>query len=182
MTATLRVHLSDAQRTELRTTARARGTPSALRERLEMIALADAGWTVPHIARHLGRHEQTVRRWVKAFLAVGLTALPDPLHPGGRPRRVTDAHLDALTALLDTTERTWTTRQLVDWLGIEQGVRVHPLHLSRLLHRRGYHWKRTRRSLVHKRRDPDLQAAKRAELEALKKAGAGRDSGPLLPG
>lgn len=172
MTATFRIQLTEGQRTDLRALARARATPASLRERLEMIALADAGQTVPQIARFLGRHEQTVRRWVKAFLADGFAALAHPLrHAGGRPRRVTDAQLDALTALLDTTARAWTTRQLVDWLAREQGVRVHPLHLSRLLHRRGYCWKRTRRSLVHQRRDPDLQAAKRAELEALKKSG-----------
>jgi transposase len=172
MTATFRIHLTDPQRSDLRAVARARATPAPLRERLEMIALADTGQTVPQIARFLGRHEQTVRRWVKAFLAGGLLALADPRrHAGGRPRRVTDAHLDAVTALLDTTERAWTTRQLVDWLASEQGVRVHPLHLSRLLHRRGYRWKRTRRSLAHLRRDPDLQVAKRAELEALKKSG-----------
>jgi transposase len=172
MTATFRIHLTDAQRTDLRRLARTRTTPASLRERLEMIALADAGQTVPQVARFLGRHEQTVRRWVKAFLAAGFPALADPgRHAGGRPRRVTDAQLDALTALLDRTERAWTTRQLVDWLGRAHGVRVHPLHLSRLLHRRGYRWKRTRRSLVHLRRDPDLQAAKQAELEALKKSG-----------
>jgi transposase len=172
MTATFRIHLTDAQRTDVRALARARATPASLRERLEMIALADAGQTVPQIARFLGRHEQTVRRWVKAFLSGGLPALPDPArHAGGRPRHITDAHLDALTSLLDTTERAWTTRQLADWVASEHGVRVHPLHLSRLLHRRGYRWKRTRRSLVHLRHDPDLQVAKQAELEALKKSG-----------
>jgi transposase len=172
MTATFRIHLTDPQRIDLRALARARATPASLRERLEMIALADAGQSVPQIARFLGRHEQTVRRWVKAFLAEGFPALAEPRrHAGGRPRRVTEAHLDALTALLDRTERPWTTRQLVDWLAAEHGVRVHPLHLGRLLHRCGYRWKRTRRSLAHLRRDPDLQAAKRAALAALKKSG-----------
>ena len=162
MTATFRIRLTDPQRTDLRTLSRARSTPAPVRERLEMIALADAGQTVPQIARFLGRHEQTVRRWVKAFLTAGFPALADPRrHAGGRPRRVTDAHLDALTALLDTTERAWTTRQLADWLARELGVRVHPLHLSRLLHRCGYRWKRTRRSLAHLRRDPDLGHADR---------------------
>jgi transposase len=172
MTATFRIQLTDVQRTDLRTRSRARATSVSLRERLEMIALLDAGRTVPQIARFLGRHEQTVRRWVKAFLAHGFPALADPTrHAGGRPRRVTESHLDALTTLLDTTARAWTTRQLVDWLASEYGVRVHPLHLSRLLHRRGYRWKRTRRSLRHLRHDPDLQAAKQADLEVLKKSG-----------
>jgi transposase len=137
-----------------------------------MIRLAATGQTVPQIARYLGRHEQTVRRSIKAFLAAGFAALPDQPRPG-RPRRVTDAHLTALETLLDTTTRSWTTPQLVDWLQAEHGIRVHPTYLSRLLHRRRFRWKRTRRALDHKRRDPDLQAAKRAELEVLKKSGAG---------
>jgi hypothetical protein len=32
--------------------------------------------------RHLGAHEQTVRRYVKAFLAAGFDALPDRPRPG----------------------------------------------------------------------------------------------------
>ena len=173
MTATLRVHLSDAQRAELVAQSRDRRIAVRTRERLEMIRLADAGLTVPQIAGLLHRHEQTVRKYVAAFRIEGFVALPD--RPGGgRPRRITDAHLAAMEALLDTQTRTWTTPQVAAWLEREQGVRVHPGHLSRLLHQRGYRWKRTRRSLVHKRRDPDLQTAKRAELEALKKAGPSR--------
>lgn len=170
MTATIRVHLSEAQRAELLALSRDRQTAARTRERVEMILLADAGQTVPQIARLVHRHEQTVRKYAQAFLVEGVAALPD--RPGGgRPRRVSDAHLAALEALLDTQTRTWTTPQVAAWLEREQGVRVHLGHLSRLLHQRGYRWKRTRRSLVHKQRDPDLHAAKRAELEALKKAG-----------
>jgi transposase len=89
----------------------------------------------------------------------------------GRPRRITDGHLAAIEVLLDRQTRTWTTPQVATWLRQEYGVGVPPGHLSRLLHQRGYRWKRTRRSLVHKRRDPDLHATKQVEVEALKKAG-----------
>jgi transposase len=170
MAATIRLQLRDAQRAELLTWSRDRRTAPRTHERLEMVRLADAGWTVPQIAGVLHRHEQTVRKYIKAFVADGFAALPDRPGPG-RPRRITDAHLAAVGALLDTSKRTWTTRQLLDWLLTEHGVGVHPTHFSRLLHRCDYRWKRTRRSLVHKRGDPDLQAAKRAELEVLKKAG-----------
>ena len=162
----IRVCLTEADRAELRT--RTRTADPRTRDRLEMIRLADAGWSIPCIARHLDRHEQTVRRHVTAFLAHGFVALPDRPRPG-RPPTVTETDLLAVDALLDAGGRTWTTRQLVAWLDRERGVAVHPDHLRRLLHRRRFGWKRTVTSLAHKRRDQAAYDAKVAELDELKK-------------
>lgn len=52
------------------------------RERLEMVRLSDAGWSVPKIARHLRFHEQRVRAWIKAYLGGGFDALDDRPHVG----------------------------------------------------------------------------------------------------
>ncbi len=164
----IRVTLTPAQQEELRARTREPGVAPRTRDRLEMVRLADAGWGIPRIARHLAAHEQTVRKYVKAFLAEGFAALPDRPRPG-RPPRVTAAHLDALAALLDAGGRTGTTPQLVDWLERAHGVRVHPDHLSVLLHRRRFGWKRTVTSVAHRRRDPAAYDAKVAELEGLKK-------------
>lgn len=164
----IRVTLTPAQRDELRTRTRAVGITPRTRDRLEMVRLADAGWSVPAIARHLGCHEQTVRTHLKRFLADGFGALPDRPRPG-RPPVVTAAHLAALEGLLDAGDRTWTTPQLVAWLAQEHGVRVHPDHLRRLLHARNFSWKRTVTSVAHKRHDEAAYAAKVAELDALKK-------------
>lgn len=164
----LRVTLSPAAHEDLRALTRARTTDPRTRDRLEMIRLADAGWSVPRIARHLACHEQTVRKYVKAFLAEGFAALPDKPR-SGRPPRLTGAHLDALEQLLDAGGRTWTMPQLVAWLAGEHGVRVHPDHLRRRLHARGFGWQRTVASVAHKRRDPDAYAAKVADLDTLKK-------------
>lgn len=164
----IRVHLTDPQRDEVRARTREPGIAPRTRDRLEMVRLADAEWSVPRIAGHLGCHEQTVRRYVKAFLAGGVDALPDRPRPG-QPPRVTAAHLDALEALLDGGGRTWTTAQLAAWLDREHGVRVHPDHLSVLLHKRRFGWKRTVASVAHKRRDRDGYDAKVAELGDLRK-------------
>lgn len=164
----LRVVLSPVQQEELRARTRDPAMTPRTRDRLEMIRLADAGWSVPTIARHCDCHDQTVRKYVKAFLTDGFDALPDRPRPG-RPPRVTAAHLNALTTLLDAGDRTWTTPQLVAWLAEEHGVRVHPDHLSRLLHQRRFRWKRTVTSVAHQRRDPDGYDAKVIELAALKK-------------
>src|SRR4051812_28622 len=144
----LRIHLSPAQRDELRTRTRQPGLAPRTRERLEMLRLADAGWRVPRIARHLGYHEQTTRKYLQAFLAEGFDRLPDRPRPG-RPARVTAAHLDALERLLDDTERTWTVPQLVEWLDATYQVRVHPDHLRRPPPRRRVPSKRTKPSLHH---------------------------------
>src|SRR5256885_6295756 len=158
----LRIHLSPAQRDDLPAGPGQPGRARRTGDRLEMIRLAAAGWRVPAIARHLGYHEQTTRKYLKAFLADGFDRLPDRPRPG-RPARVTAAHLDALEHWLDTTERTWTAPQLVAWLDREHQVRVHPDHLRRLLHRRGFRWKRTKRSLHHKQ-DETARAAAAAAL------------------
>ena len=63
-----RVFLSESQRAELRRRTHEPGVRPSVRDRLEMVRLSDAGWSVPQIARHLGAHEQTVRRYVKAYL------------------------------------------------------------------------------------------------------------------
>ena len=164
----IRVSLTPDERDELRARARERGIAPSARDRLEMLRLADAGWSVPRIARHLGAHEQTVRKHVKAFLAHGFDALPDRPR-SGRPPTVTEDHLLALEARIDVGDRTWTTRQLVAWLDAEHGVAVHPDHLRRLLRRRRFGWKRTVTSVAHKRRDRAAYDAKVAELAALKK-------------
>ncbi len=55
----IRVALTPAQHEELRTRTRAPGIAPRTRDRLEMIRLADAGWTVPRIAGHLGANSTT---------------------------------------------------------------------------------------------------------------------------
>jgi len=96
----IRVTLTEGQRAELNERARMRTVAPRLRERLEMVRLSDLGQTVPRIARTLDAHEQTVRKYLKAFLADGFDALPDRPIPGRRPT-VTRADLAAVGALLD---------------------------------------------------------------------------------
>src|SRR3954464_11128939 len=117
----LRIELTPAARAELRARPREPGLAPGTRDRLDMLRLADAGWRVPRIARHLGYHEQTTRTPTKAFLAEGFARLPDRPRPG-LPGRVTAAHLDALGFLQDDTERTWTVPHWID--GLDTARRV----------------------------------------------------------
>jgi transposase len=140
-----------------------------LRDRLEMVRLADLGWGVPRIARYLGKHEQTVRKYVKAFLRDGFAALPDRPRPG-RPPKLTEAHQRALERLLDEAaargERTWSAPRLARWLAETHGVEVVPKYLSAWLKARRLRWKRTKRSVQHKA-DPARQERAKADLAAL---------------
>jgi transposase len=162
-----RVYLTDEQRDELQQRTRSSGLMSRTRDRLEMVRLSDAGWSIPQIAAHLRLDEQRVRYWIKRFLAGGFAALPDQPHRG-QPSRLTPEILAALQAELAKGERTWTAQQLADWLAEHQQVSVSADWLSRQLKRLRIAYKRTHRSLKHQQ-DPAMVAAKQAELQELEK-------------
>src|SRR4028119_1117117 len=94
-----RVTLTDEQRHDLQKRTRLPGLASSTRDRLEMIRLSDAGWSIPTIARHLGQHEQTVRAWIKVFLAQGFDALPNKPR-GGKQSALSSAVLEAVRSEL----------------------------------------------------------------------------------
>jgi transposase len=79
------VRLTPEQREELNQRARARHVVPRLRERLELVRLSALGQTIPQSAHTLGHHEQTVRKYLKAFVAGGFAALPDRPIPGRPP-------------------------------------------------------------------------------------------------
>lgn len=164
-----RIHLTDAQREELDRRARDRRIQPRTRDRLEMLRLSDVGWSVPRIADHLRRHEQTVRFWLKAFLAGGFDALPDQPHPG-QQSALTPALEEAIRAQLRKDEQTWTAAQLAAWVAQQWEVRLSPAQLGRRLKRAGIVYQRTSRSVKH-HQDPEAVAAKQQELAAHEKRG-----------
>jgi transposase len=134
-----------------------------------MVRLADAGWSVPRIARHLGQHEQTVRTWVKAFLAGGFDALPNKPRGGDRSA-LTPGILDAVRGEVARGGRTWTAGQLRDWVAAHHGVRLSPGRMRVHLKRARLSYQRTSRSLAHKQ-DPEQVAEGTATLAGLEKRG-----------
>lgn len=73
----IRVRLSAEQRDELPARSHERSIDPLTRDRLEMVRLADANWSIPRIARQLGYHEQTARKYIKQILDGGFDRLPD---------------------------------------------------------------------------------------------------------
>ena len=164
-----RIALSDEHRRELRARTRQAGITPSTRDRLEMVRLSDAGWSVPRIARHLGQHEQTVRAWIKAFLAGGFDALPNKPR-GGKQSALTAAMLQSVRAEVAKGGRTWTAAQLADWIAEHHGVRLSADRLRRHLRRATISWQRTSRTLRHKQ-DPQEVAERGAVLADLAKKG-----------
>ena len=169
LVAMYRVTLTDDQRHELQQRTRRPGIAPTTRDRLEMIRLAAAGWSVPKIAQHLGIHEQTVRTWIKAFLAGGFDALANKPR-GGDQSALTIAMLEAVRTEVANGTRTWSAREIADWVTEHYAVRVSPGRMRVHLKRGKLSYQRTARSLRHKQH-PEQVAARKAELEALEKKG-----------
>ena len=162
-----RVALTNDQRHELQQRTRRPSITPATRDRLEMVRLADVGWSVPKIAQHLGIHEQTVRAWIKAFLAHGFDALTNTPR-GGDMSAVTPAMLEAACAEVTKSGRTWSAGDIADWVAAQYNVRISAGRMRVHLKRATFSYQRTARSLTHKQH-PEQVAARKAELEALEK-------------
>jgi transposase len=164
-----RITLTDEQRRELRERTHEVGLAPSTRDRLEMVRLSDAGWSVPRIARHLGQHEQTVRTWIKAFLTGEFAALPNKPR-GGKESALSRPILESVRVEVAKGTRTWTAAQLADWVAEHHGVRLSADRLRIHLRRAKISWQRTSRTLKHKQ-DPTEVAERAAVLTDRAKKG-----------
>src|SRR5215208_790736 len=122
--------LAPEQLTELeelyRTTRDAR-----LRTRAQMVLLAaERRLTAAEIAEIVRASEETVRRWLKRYLAEGVEGLRDVPHPGA-PRKVTEEYKERLLHAVRRRPRSlglpfslWTLRRLADYMAEQTGIRV----------------------------------------------------------
>ena len=164
-----RITLTEHQRQELRQRTRQAGLAPATRDRLEMVRLSASGWSVPKLARHLGSHEQTVRLWIKAFIADGFDALTNKPR-GGDTSDVTPAMLEAARAEITQSKLTWSASQVADWVAEHYGVRIGPGRMRVHLARAGLSYQRTSRSLNHKQKPEDV-AKRKDQLHELENRG-----------
>jgi len=115
------------------------------------------------------QHEQTVRTWIKAFLAGGFDALPNKPR-GGKESALSAPLLEGVRAEVATGTRTWTAAQLAAWVAERHGVRLSADRLHIHLRRARISWQRTSRTLRHTQ-DPDEVAEREAVLTDLAKKG-----------
>jgi len=166
----IRIHLEDTTREQLRAMRR-KPLPPRVRDRIEMLTLADAGWSAPRIAAHLGHCGQTVRDLLKDFLDRGIVAVhPRRTGPGPDVKR-RDRVTEGLRCLL-AEDRTWTSRQLSLALA-GRGIEIGPRQVRRYLKRMKASYRRTAQTLKHKQDPAEAERAGKV-LDHLKaKAAAG---------
>jgi len=135
---------------------RRRDLPAKVRDRLEMVLLADAGWAPARIAEHLGYGYRTALNVLNGFRDRGRDALlPRPRGPAPDHAR-RDQVTGRLRALLGQ-DRTWTSAQLAEALR-DQGVILSPRQVRRYLRGMRSRYRRTATTVKHKQ-DP-AQAAR----------------------
>ena len=123
---TLNSEQLDALEKLYRTTREAR-----LRSRAQMVLLAaEQRLTAAQIAEIVRTSEETVRRWLKRYLAEGVEGLRDAPHPGA-PRKVTAEYREGLIHAVRRRPRSlglpfslWTLRRLADYMTERTGIRV----------------------------------------------------------
>ena len=141
----IRIQLPLEQRQSLEQARRVR--TSNLSERCLAVLLSDRGQSVPVIAESIGRHEHTIRSWLKAYLSDGIEGLKNTPPPGRRNRKEHEA-LMLLQPVLGKhpsdygyLEAGWSTHLLVDYLS-GQGLEISESTVKRALKRDGWVYKR----------------------------------------
>ncbi len=102
-----------------------------LRTRAQMVLLAaERQLTAAEIAQIVRTSEETVRRWLKRYLAEGAEGLRDEPHPGA-PRKVTAEYLQRLLHAVRRRPRSlglpfslWTLQRLADYMAQSTAIRV----------------------------------------------------------
>ncbi len=102
-----------------------------IRTRAQIVLLAgEQRLTAPAIAQIVRENDETVRRWLKRWVAEGIDGLQDRPMPGG-PAKITDAYRERLLAVVRQRPRSlgqpysmWTLQRLADYLAEVTGLRV----------------------------------------------------------
>jgi transposase len=141
----IHIDLMPEQRETLEKARRIRS--SNLAERCLAVLLSDQGQRVPAIAASMGRHEHTIRSWLKVYLQEGSEGLKDA-PPVGRTNRKEQAALRILQPVLvkhpseyGYLEAGWSTAVLVDYL-YQQGLEASESTVKRALKRGGWVYQR----------------------------------------
>jgi transposase len=134
--------LSPFQRKQLENKFAQHDIPKLLRQRIEIMLLADEGKTQSEICRALGCSATTANRWILFARAQFAHQWQDS--PPGRPRKISDEYIQRLQELTQSSPRDygypfhrWTASWLNKHLAKELGIELSDRHLSRLLKQLG---------------------------------------------
>jgi transposase len=168
----IRIHLPPAEAERL--DARFRSTDDRrLRDRLQIVLMAQRGRPRQDIAADLGIHRKTVTRWLNAYCDGGLAALQPkktPGKPGHIPASLTDEMRRWVIegpAKQGLDRANWTHEELADHLRKTKGIRTSRSAVQRFCSKIGIRlYRPTYRYL---RGDPQKQAQAREDLADLGK-------------
>ena len=112
------------------------------RRRLEIMLMADEGYSQTQICESLGCSQETARYWIARARDGKAHQWND--NPMGRPKTISDEYLDRLKDLVKHSPREygypferWTAHWLGKHLAKELGIEVCDRHISRLLKEMG---------------------------------------------
>jgi transposase len=144
-----------------------------LRDRAQIVLLAQRNRPHQAIAEDLGISPRTVQRWLNAYLERGLDGLRPRHAPGAQPKLTADLAPVLQQWVIDgpvqqgLDRANWTYAELADHLYKRKGVRVQKSAMQVFCSRHDIHpYRPTYRFL---RGDPVKQAAAREDLAGLKK-------------
>jgi transposase len=163
----LRLTLTDTERDALQALRRDPALTPLERDHVELLLLANKGWSAPAIGEHLHRCAASVRTLLKRFPSEG----PDCVRcqpPGPPPDTARRAQITTALEALLAEERTWTAPQLREALA-RQGLHLSVRQLRKYLQPLAS-WRRTVRSRRHKQDPAKVTTAKR-QLAVLEKRG-----------
>jgi transposase len=111
-----------------------------LRTRAQIILLAgEQQMRAPALAKIVREDEQTVRNWLKRWLAEGIEGLKDRPMPGA-PGKVTKGYAEQLLFVVRRRPRSlgqpysmWTLQRLADYMAEHTGIRVSDEPVRKLL-------------------------------------------------
>ena len=146
----IRIQLDTTTRDELQAMRR-QDLPANVRERLEMVLLADAGWNAARIAGHLGYNYRTALNLLKDFRDRGRDALVPRRH-GPAPDLARRDHVAGYLRDLLAEDRTWTSAQLAEALR-SKGITLSARQVRRHLRGIKSAYRRTVSTVKHKQ-DP----------------------------
>ena len=112
------------------------------RRRIEIMLLADRGYSQAQICDELGCSQETARYWIN-MVQTGQAHKWNG-HPIGRPKTVNDRYLERLKELVQNNPRdygypfqSWTAQWLGKHLAKEFGIKLSSRHVNRLLQNMG---------------------------------------------
>jgi len=115
--------LTSEQREQLEQWTRRRSTAQALARRASIVLLSIEGLNDIEIAKRLRTTRETVGRWRRRFLKVGIDGLLDEQRPGA-PRKISDKDVERVITLTLETKPSdathWSTRGMAKQAGLSQ--------------------------------------------------------------